>query len=153
MVDSTALKGSGSDELSRVDDLYSYLHRDKTNNKIDSRSKENLEHLLKMYNRTNMVSFIGTGTSKALGISDWERLMSRLCAKAKELGFNGKLPNVKKEWPQFAQDIYDYLIETECSDHYFNTILSSMIPTITSTNATLENLVLALDVHLTTNFE
>lgn len=153
MLDITALKQTGSDELSRVDDLYSYLHLDKTNAEIYRRSKKNLEQLFNMYNRTNMVSFIGAGTSKPLGISDWETLMKDLCAQAKIKGFNGELPGAPKDWPQFAQDIYDYLKEHGCSDHYFKTILSNMILKITSTTATLENLVLALDIHLTTNFD
>lgn len=153
MVDTETFKRTNSDKLSRVDNLYSYLHIDKTNAEIYRRSKENLEQLFNMYNRTNMVSFIGAGTSKPLGIPDWEPLMNDLCAKAEIKGFNGELPNAQKEWPQFAQDIYDYLKEHGYSDHYFKTILSNMILKITSTTATLENLVLALDVHLTTNFD
>ena len=146
MVDTETFKRTNSDKLSRVDNLYSYLHIDKTNAEIYRRSKENLEQLFNMYNRTNMVSFIGAGTSKPLGIPDWEPLMNDLCAKAEIKGFNGELPNAQKEWPQFAQDIYDYLKEHGYSDHYFKTILSNMILKITSTTATLENLVLALDV-------
>jgi len=52
-----------------VIELSDYLFNDRESPEIFRKSKDNLDKVINLYNRTNMVSFVGAGTSKPLGIS------------------------------------------------------------------------------------
>mgnify|MGYP001068511283 CR=1 FL=1 len=140
-----------STETSEIEDLYSYLYKDKP--WVYDKSKDNLDELIQLYERSSVVSFTGAGASKPLGISDWEELMTNLWNKAKSNGFNNDFPKDSKEWPKLAQEIWEHLKNNEKKKIYFDTISQSMSPRNNTTTLTLIKLVLALDIHLTTNFD
>lgn len=140
-----------STETGEIEDLYSYLYKDEPG--VYDKSKDNLDNLIQLHKRSSMVSFIGAGTSKPLAISDWKELMKNLWNKAKGNGFSSDFPENSKEWPNLAQKIFDYLENIGQRRIYFNTISQSMSPKNNTTTLTLIKLVLALDMHLTTNFD
>jgi hypothetical protein len=140
-------------DQSIVEDLYSYLYSDSKDPNIFSRSKNNLETLINLFNKDKMVSFVGAGTSKPLEISDWNNLMDDLYNEARNRGFEGSFKNNPKEWPQLAQEIYEYLEIKGNIDLYFSIIAKKMSPKNNTTTLTLIKMVLAIDLHLTTNFD
>jgi len=151
MQDGTNVNIDMSDDLSQVEDLFSYLYSDDPN--VYIRSKDNLNKLIKSYNKNTTVSFIGAGTSKPLGISDWETLMRSLFEKASSSGFSSNFPNKPQRWPQLAQEIFEYFKNNGTPEKYFDTISQKMMPRNNTTTLTLVKMVLALNVHLTTNFD
>lgn len=151
--DTTSFEQSHPGVLNQVEDLSNFLYNEKGKQEIYTQSLKNLNTLEKTYDDGKMVSFIGAGTSKPLGISDWEDLMKELCEKAKDDGFNIKLSGDTCEWPQTAQDIYDHFDKNGNTKIYFDTISKNMTAKHNTTAGTLLKLVLAFDIHLTTNFD
>jgi len=139
--------------LSYVEDLSFYLHNDMGDPEIYNQSKKNLETLIELYNRATTVSFIGAGTSIPLGISDWEKLMRDLFEKAVASGYKGSFSTDPREWPQLAQQIYEYYESGGNLGAYFTTLSRGMTPRNNTTTLTLVKIVLAGNVHLTTNFD
>jgi hypothetical protein len=139
---------------SQIDNLYSYLYNDINRPVIYTQSKDNLDNLFSTYNRRKMISFVGAGPSKPLGIPGWEDLLNRLSAVARDNGFNGKLPKDARMYPEFAQNIYNHFINTKGNaEIYFDIISQNMRHTFNSTSLTLVKMILAFDIHLTTNFD
>lgn len=134
-------------------DLYNLLYSNPENVEIHNRSKKNLEDLIKIYNKKTMISFVGAGTSEPLGISDWNNLIKELQKLAKVKNFIGELPNNYEKYSEFVQEIFDFLKEKKCEKEYFNCIANKMSPSYNTTSLTLVNLILAIDTHLTTNFD
>ncbi len=151
--DTTSFEQSHPEVLNQVEDLSSFLYNEKGKQEIFMQSLKNLYTLQETYDYKKMVSFIGAGTSKPLGISDWEDLMKELRKKAEDDGFNIKIPKGPYEWPQAAQDIYDHFNKNGNINTYLDTISKNMTAKYNTTSMTLVNLVLAFNIHLTTNFD
>jgi len=129
--------------------LETYLHPDPQGQNI-----RNLKSLMELYSKDRTVSFIGAGVSKPLGIPDWEQLLNNLskCAN-KYYNFQSQLPQNSKEWPAFAEKIYNEFNQNNNSQKYFEIVSERMKPQINTTTLTLVKLVLAINIHLTTNFD
>lgn len=108
------------------------------------------------------VSFVGAGISKPLGVPDWSDLMIALVEECTDLAMryfaetvadNGRRQfrgSVRpEEYPRIADEVFNAL----GYQRYTEIIKQHMQPTINTTTATLQQLVLAVSVHLTTNFE
>lgn len=143
-----AFQNSAIDNV--IDDPLNYLWNKE---QIFPQNKENYELLLRSFNKTEFVSFIGAGVSKPLGISDWDNLIDDLCKVANELGFKDTIPTDKNKYPDFAEKLFDFLREKNRQPLYFDTITKRMTPHFNSTSLTLVYMTLSLDVHLTTNFD
>lgn len=145
-----------ADDYSNIKNLENDLYSDISNPNILKKSLRNLSNLISTYNRDKMVSFIGAGTSKPLGISDWEELMKTLCVEANKKGFTKNFEDFSDNtdiWPSLAQDIFNYLKSENKISVYFDVLKKNMVPKINSTTLTLVKLILALNFHLTTNFD
>lgn len=82
--------------------------------------------------------------------------MQELCSKANEAGFRRKFKeyeNNPNEWPNLAQEIFDHLKSINMTPAYYDVIRQNMIPRFNSTNLTLIKMIMAIDIHLTTNFD
>jgi hypothetical protein len=151
-------KNQNGEQKSYPENLLRYLYSDMENSEVLIKSIENLNRLINIYsNRKDMVlSFIGAGTSKVLGISDWKELMIELCRKANEEGFSkifDTYDDNPTEWPNLAQEIFDHLKSINMISIYYDAIQKNMTPRFNSTNLTLIKMILAIDIHLTTNFD
>jgi len=142
--------------FSYITNLESYLYSDKFRPELSKRSNENLISLIDSYSKDGMISFIGAGASKPLGIFDWKELIKKLCLVANENGFTERFENFEGKpdsWSRLSQDIFDFLESKGMTSKYFDVIKKSMSPSINTTTLTLVKLILAIDFHLTTNFD
>jgi len=141
-----------------IDDPLDYLWQGKQEDQeqkkqMITQNKINYEMLLRSFDRSEFVSFLGAGVSKPLGISDWSNLIDDLLKEANKLGFGGTIPDDKDQYPDFAERIFKFFEEKGRGSLYFDTITMRMVPSINSTSLTLVYLTFSLDIHLTTNFD
>ena len=94
-----------TDDTTKIQDLYGDLYHSDIHPEIYNNSKEYLDSLFRVYNRGTMVSFVGAGASRPLGIPDWGKLMQRLHNIAKENGFSEEIPAGPKSHQKLAQKI------------------------------------------------
>ncbi len=118
-----------------------------------AQNKANYDLLIKTYDKTKSVSFIGAGVSKSLGIQDWDGLIDDLHKLLQLYEFKDSKPDMKCDYPNFAEKIFETLKKRNNEYLFFETIAEKMNPTINSTSLTLIYLSLAIDIHLTTNFD
>jgi len=134
--------------------LEDYLYKEKR--EIFNQSRENLDLLFRVDN-SKVISFIGAGVAKPLGIPDWEDLMKDLLRYARERFSENSLPSALPEnaekWPELAQQIYDRFKSSVDTQEFFSYIAGKMSPPYNTTTITLVKLILAINVHLTTNFD
>lgn len=136
-----------------INDPLDYLWQGEQKEQIVIQNKNNYELLVRSFDRSEFVSFLGAGVSEPLGISDWDNLINDLCKEAKTLGFAGDMPKDKNQYPDFAESIFKFLEEKNMKSLYFDTITKRMIPLVNSTSLTLVYLTLSVGIHLTTNFD
>lgn len=119
-----------------------------------SQNRKNLNALIEVVKAKEIVSFIGAGLSNPLGICDWAKLMEVLVSYAqKNLGFSGDLKDEPDKWPLLAENIFKVFKEKNRLNEFFNIISTRMEPQWNTTTLTLVKLVIAIGVHLTTNFD
>ena len=119
------------------------------------KSKENLSKLIELYRRDRIVTFVGAGTSKPLGILDWKKLLSKLidiCGDDFKKENTIYLEN-DSQWQELAEKIYQELDKSGRKDSYHTIIKKAMSPSNNSSSLTLIKMMLAVDIHLTTNFD
>ncbi len=113
----------------------------------------NLYELCKLCNSNNTVTFLGAGTSKSCGIADWEEVMRVLMEYAKDKYSFEKDLGDSENWPSLAEEIYSLLDSEGDESKYCEIIEEQMQPSHNTTTLTLVKMILALDIHLTTNFD
>ena len=130
-----------------------FLWKDPQYKEVLSQNIANYDLLIGSFSRSDFVSFTGAGVSKALGIKDWEELLSELLSAASALGFAESKPVDKGRYPEYAERLFRYLDGKGRKALYFDTIIRHMDLHISSTSPTLIYLSLCVDTHLTTNFD
>jgi hypothetical protein len=139
-----------------IDDPLDYLwqgKREEQKKQIVIQNKNNYELLVRSFDRSEFVSFLGAGVSKPLGISDWSNLIDDLWKEANKLGFKESIPDDKDQYPDFAERIFKFFEQKKKESLYFDAITKRMAPSINSTSLTLVYLTFSVDIHLTTNFD
>lgn len=115
---------------------------------------KNYRELLSIFDRSRFVSFIGAGVSKSLGIQDWKGLLTQLCDVVKNRFDADKgIPDDSEQYPEYAEELYKIFEEHNAIDDFNNELSIGMRPTKNSTSLTLVKLALAVNTHLTTNFD
>jgi hypothetical protein len=133
--------------------LYKALWGSEKNKEYYKRSLENLQLLLYSHKDRPCVSFVGAGASVSLGIPLWDELLKKLLKIAQETGFAKEFETDPFKWPDFTEEIYQHL-ENHGSEHlYEETIINSLKHRTNSTSLTLVKMILAIEKHITTNFD
>lgn len=116
---------------------------------------ENLKKLVENYTPDNSVTFVGAGTSKPLGIVDWEELIKELfdCCEKEFRTTNKQCLDDPEQWPKLADEIFQELKNKGKQRKYFEVIQSKMLPKNNTTTLTLIKMILAVRTCLTTNFD
>jgi hypothetical protein len=120
----------------------------------DEQNRKNYRELLSLFNRSRFVSFIGAGVSKSLGIQDWKGLLIQLAKVVKsQFNIDKDIPDDAEQYPEYAEELYKIFENHNAIDDYNNELSRGMRPTKNSTSLTLVKLALAINTHLTTNFD
>ena len=134
----------------------------------NTHSRRNLERLLRVAQgvENRLVTFVGAGASKPLGIVGWPQLIQKLLRECNNEDLEKIYSDIveadsKDEWariisdhgdrfPEIADEIYDSMDDKERFD---NLVLESMEPEYAKCTSALIGMALVVRCHLTTNFD
>lgn len=117
-------------------------------------NRSNYQALVSLFDSDRFVSFIGAGVSKSLGIQDWEGLLRDLKKVVKQrFDVDKDIPEDSMQYPEYAEELYQLFEENTSTTIYYKELSKGMRPTNNSTSLTLVKLALAINTHLTTNFD
>jgi len=127
--------------------LYSNLYNQNT-------SRNNLEELLKSFNESEFIPFIGAGLSQPLGINSWEDILEELKDIANNrFSANLKIPGDSKEWPQLASDIFNLFKKNGSESEFYGKLCEQSEPRNCNFTSIHSKLINTFNIFLTTNFD
>jgi hypothetical protein len=117
---------------------------------IDNPSnKDNLNNLLRSFDKESFIPFIGAGPSAVLGASDWGELTDNLC-KDFHINIKKKKLDGKVDYPKIFSNIYKKLSN---KNQFYNKLFENIRPTKTEITGFHISLVELFNVYVTTNYD